>query len=205
MPDVDVNVSYLPPARKRLGYRLAHNAVDMRARVVADRLHFRRIRLAVRKRRFFNGAIEDAADDIAVILIHRNKFALENERKLRHHRRIDRHGLRRGKAALRDFVRRVIAAHDSEIIAGANGLDRSERDRKRLARGDIRPGFVRGIDADRYFIFQRHAAPRGVHHIRRSVFVVRADHQYRHRKHPVLLAEILFHHHPLSVQFVITP
>ena len=74
--------------------------------------------------------------------------------------------------------------------------------RKRLARGDIRPGFVRGIDADRYFIFQRHAAPRGVHHIRRSVFIVCADHQNQHREHPVLLSEILLHRFPLLVSLL---
>ena len=49
----------LPAARKRLGDRFAHNAIDMCARVVADRLHFRRVGLAVRKRRLFNRAIED--------------------------------------------------------------------------------------------------------------------------------------------------
>ena len=36
MPDVDVNVSYLTAARKRLGDRLAHNAVDMCAKVVME-------------------------------------------------------------------------------------------------------------------------------------------------------------------------
>ena len=100
----------LPAARKRLGDRIAHNAVDMCARVIADRLHFRRVGLAVRERRFFNGAIENTSNDIAVILVHRNKLALENERQFIHHRRIDRLALRRGKGALRDFVRRVIAA-----------------------------------------------------------------------------------------------
>ena len=60
----------LPAARKRLGDRFAHNAVDMCARVIADRLHFRRVGLAVRKRRFFNGAIENTSNDIAVIFVH---------------------------------------------------------------------------------------------------------------------------------------
>ena len=60
----------LPAARKRLGDRLAHYTIDLCARVVADRLHFRRVGLAVRERRFVNGTIENASDDIAVILVH---------------------------------------------------------------------------------------------------------------------------------------
>ena len=69
----------LPPARKRLGDRIAHNAVDMCARVIADRLHFRRVGLAVRECRFFNCAIENASDDIAVILVHNYSMCRSSE------------------------------------------------------------------------------------------------------------------------------
>ena len=69
----------LPAARKRLGDRLAHYTIDLCARVVADRLHFRRVGLAVRERRFFNGAIENASDDIAVILVHNYSMCRSSE------------------------------------------------------------------------------------------------------------------------------
>ena len=41
----------------------------MCAGVVADRLHFLNVGLAVRKRRLFNPAIENPADNIAIILV----------------------------------------------------------------------------------------------------------------------------------------
>ena len=171
----------------------------MRTRVITDGFHFRRVGIAVRKCRFVNRAIQNTAYDIAVTLVHRNKLALKNERQLFHNRRVNELAFRRGKTALRDLIGSVIAAHNPKIIADSDGISRSESDGKRLACGDIRPGLVPSIDADCYFIFKRNAALRSIHHVRSSVFVVCADHQYRHREHPILLPEILFHHHPLSM------
>ena len=65
---------YLFTARKGLCDNFAHNAVNMCARVVADRLHFRCIGLAVRKRHLFNRAIENPADNIAIILVQKFFF-----------------------------------------------------------------------------------------------------------------------------------
>ena len=48
--------------------------------IEGDRRDLRRIGLAVRERRLITGDVHDLADDEAGLGIHRNEFALEDER-----------------------------------------------------------------------------------------------------------------------------
>ena len=172
---------------------LAHQAIDVLAGVEAERLHLGGIGLAVRQGGFLDGAVDDATDHIAVHLVHRDLLAFEDERKLRHHGRIDELALHGGEAAFRHLVGHVVAADDSEIVAGGHGVGGAEGDRERLSRGDIRPGLVRGVDAEGDLVLKGDSAPGRIHHVRSPVLIVRADHQHGHREHPVLHSKVLLH------------
>jgi len=90
----------------------------MLARIETDGLHLRRIGFPIRQNVFFYGAIDDAPDHIAVFLVHGDQFALQNQRKFRDHRRIHKRTFLGGKAALRNFVRLLVAADKPKIITG---------------------------------------------------------------------------------------
>ena len=109
------------------------------------------------------------------------------------HWRIDELALHGGEAALRHFVRDSVSADEAQVVAGGHGVGGAEGHRERLPRGDVRPGLVRRVDADGDLVLQRDSAPGGVHHVRRPVPVVRADHQHGHREHPVLHSKVLLH------------
>ena len=67
------------PAGKGLCHFLAHQAIDVLARVEADWPHLRGIGLAIRQRGFLHGAIDDASHHGAVLLVHRDKLALQHQ------------------------------------------------------------------------------------------------------------------------------
>ena len=58
------------PAGECLGDRLAHQAIDVLAGVEAERLHLGGVWLAVRQGGFLDGAVDDATDHVAVLLVH---------------------------------------------------------------------------------------------------------------------------------------
>ena len=59
---------------------IAHDTVDVLAGVEADGLHLVRVGLAVRHRGLLHSAVEYLADDVAVLLVHRDELAFEDER-----------------------------------------------------------------------------------------------------------------------------
>ena len=65
----------------------------MLAGVKADRLHLRGVGLAVSKRRFIDRAIDDLPDNVAVLLVHRDKLAFEGERQFVDDRSVDKFAL----------------------------------------------------------------------------------------------------------------
>ena len=176
-----------------LGDRLAHQTIDVLAGVEADWPHLRGVGLAVRQRGLLDGAVDDAPHHVAVLLVHRDKLALQRQRQFRHHWRIDELALHGGEAALRHFVRDSVSADEAQVVAGGRGVGGAEGDRERLSRGDIRPGLVRGVDADGDLVLKGDSAPGRIHHVRSPVLIVRADHQHGHREHPVLHSKVLLH------------
>ena len=181
------------PAGEGFGDRLAHQAIDMLAGVEADWPHLRGVGLAVRQRGLLDGAVDDATDHVAVLLVHRDQLAFEDERQFRHHGGIDELALHGGETAFRHLVGHVVAADDAEVVTGGHGVGGAEGYSERLSRGDIRPGLVRGVDAEGDLVLQGDSTPGCIHHVRRPVLVVRADHQHGHREHPVLHSKVLFH------------
>ena len=175
------------------GYGRAHEAVDVLAGVEADGLYLVRVGLAVRHCGLLHRAVEDLADDVTVLLVHRDKLAFEDERQLVDDGRIHERALRHGETALRHLVGRLVAARDAEVVAGLHGVRRAEGHGEGLSRSNVRPRLVAGVDADRDLVLKRDPAPRGVHHVGRAVRAVGADHQHRHREHPVLLSKVLLH------------
>ena len=100
----------------------------MLAGVETDGFHLRGVRLAVRKRRFLDRAVDDLANDIAVILVHRDEFAFKDKRQLIDDRRIHKLALHDGETALRHLVGRLVAAHDAKVVARLDGVRRAEGD-----------------------------------------------------------------------------
>ena len=62
-------------------YGFAHETIDVQAGVEADWLHLRGVGLAVRHGGFLDAAVDDLAHDVAVLLVHGNEFAFEDERQ----------------------------------------------------------------------------------------------------------------------------
>ena len=108
----------LLPDGECVGDGIAHDAIDVGARVEADRLRLRGVGLSVGKRRFLDRAVDDLPDDVAVLLVHRDELAFEDERQLVDDRRVDELALREREAALGDLVGRLVAADESQVVAG---------------------------------------------------------------------------------------
>ena len=68
------------PNLERRGERGGEGTVDVGDGIVGDRRDLLRVGLLVRERRFITGDVHDLADDEAGLGIHRNEFALEDER-----------------------------------------------------------------------------------------------------------------------------
>ena len=62
-----------------VGDGVTHDAIDVGARVEANRLHLRGVGLAVSKCRLLDRAVDNLPDYVAVLLVHRDKFAFKDE------------------------------------------------------------------------------------------------------------------------------
>ena len=100
----------------------------MLAGVETDGFHLRDVRLAVRHHGFLDCAVDNLANDIAVILVHGDKLAFKDKRQLVDNWRIHKLALRDGETALRHLVGRLVAAHDAKVVARLDGVRRAEGD-----------------------------------------------------------------------------
>lgn len=182
---------------ERLPHFFAEDAVGVGGGIIRNRLDFSQIDLSVFiENVFVRTRIDDFPNDVRAAVHVGAAFgetAFERERIFFEHRGVDVRTFENVQPGFRDLVRKLVSADDAEKVGYGFRLARTEAHRKGFALFDVFRCFVARTEANRDFVLFPLAAPRGVHRVDRSVFVVCGDDENGQRSDDGLGTEILSH------------